>query len=144
MFYDDVFRLVVASFVIFAVTLVAPTYTGTELWVVRVVLASPSLWLVLAVALEGSTGDALTNPVLGAWAALIVVVSVPVTLKLLIDSFVPTLGSIRSRRLLGWLVGVIAVVALAGYLVGRHNDRFLVCDDFKVAGSDQPDNCAPG
>ena len=37
----------------------------------------------------------------------------------------------------------IALVALAGFAVGRNNDAFLTCEDFKIAGSDQPENCAP-
>ena len=40
------------------------------------------------------------------------------------------------------VLAVVVVIGVAGWYIGSNNDRFLTCDDFKVAGSDQPENCA--
>ena len=38
----------------------------------------------------------------------------------------------------------VVLTAAAGFYMGANNDLFLTCDDFKVAGADQPKNCAQG
>ena len=37
---------------------------------------------------------------------------------------------------------LIVVVAGIGFASGRHNDRFMTCADFSVAGSSEPENCS--
>lgn len=45
----------------------------------------------------------------------------------------------RSTKIV--VIGIVAIVALIGYAVGRLDDRFLTCEDFRVAGDDMPTNC---
>ena len=142
-FYDDIFQLVLISTVGLAITTVRPNYSGRTLWFVRSCLATPALWLALSVILFDSTAAAASDPYFGTLGLLTVVVAIPTVLKLLNGLFAPNLASLRDPQLLGFVIAVVIVVALVGYAVGANNDAFLTCDDFKVAGSDQPANCAP-
>ena len=141
-FYDDIFKTVVAATVGLAIVVVRPPYEGKKLWFVRATLASPALWLTLAVTFFDSTGAAASNPLFGALGLLVAMVSIPTVLKLLIDLFMPDMVSVRDTKMMGLVVAVIIMIAAAGYIVGANNDAFLTCDDFKIAGSDQPTNCA--
>ncbi|MFW2382898.1 MAG: hypothetical protein ACN4GZ_14170 [Acidimicrobiales bacterium] len=141
-FYQDVFQIIVVSTVGFAVTLIRPPYSGRTLWLTRVALAAPAFWMALAVAFFGSLGDATADPVYGTAGLIVAIVSVPVVIKLLIDMFARDLTEVRDRGLLAVGIAIVVLIAIAGFAVGRNNDAFLTCDDFKVAGSDQPQNCA--
>ena len=140
--YPDVFRMAVASFVLCGAMFVVPPYDGIQLWFTRIVLASPTAWLVSAVVVAGSTAEATERPFFLAWLVAVIVVSVPVTLKMLIDMFSPELSSMHSLRLTLGVVVVVVVVAASGFLIGAHNDRVMTCDDFRIAGASVPENCA--
>lgn len=141
-FYDDIFRVVVAASILFVVTMANPIYPSPWIWLVRVALAAPMLWLLASAWVVGSTTKALDRPVFIAWIVLILVVSVPLTLRMLIDMFMPELTDAGSRRILWSIVALIATVAAIGFVVGRENDRFMTCADFSIAGSAEPENCA--
>jgi hypothetical protein len=141
-FYDDIFKTVVAATVGLAIVVFRPPYERKKLWFVRTALASPALWLTLAVVVFGSTATAASDPLFGTLGLLVALISVPTVLKLLIDLFMPDMASLQDTTMLGLVVAVVIVVAAAGYTVGANNDAFLTCDDFKIAGSDQPSNCA--
>jgi len=141
--YPDVFRIVVASFVLCGAMFVVPPYDGKQLWFTRIVLASPTAWLVIAVVVAGSTAEATERPIFVGWLLAVIVVSVPITLKMLIDMFSPELSSAHSLRLTVGVVIVVVVVATSGFLIGAHNDRVMTCEDFVIAGSSAPENCSP-
>ena len=141
-FYTDVFRVVVASTILFVITCVTPVYPPPWIWLVRAALILPMLWLLTAAWAEGSTSAALDRPLFVVWIVMIMLVSVPITLRLLIDMFMPELTVSSSRRALWSIVALAVVVSGTGFVVGRENDRFLTCADFSVAGSAEPDNCA--
>lgn len=140
-FYDDIFRVVVAASVLFVITLANPIYPSPWVWLVRAALAAPMLWLLTAAWVEGSTTNALNRPVFVVWMVLILLVSVPLTLRLLMDMFMPELTSAASRKILSSIVALIAAVGAIGFVVGRENDRFMTCSDFSIAGSAEPENC---
>ncbi|MDY6997596.1 MAG: hypothetical protein SW019_13415 [Actinomycetota bacterium] len=106
-------------------------------------LSAPLAWLLAAVLLNGSTSDALDRPVFAWVAVVIVVVSVPLTLRLLFELFYPELTTPAHRRQKAGVVVLVAVVALVGFLAGHGNDRLMTCSDFVVAGAHAPDNCRP-
>lgn len=141
-FYQDVFQVVVVSTVGFVLTVMKSPYRGRTLWFTRIALASPFVWMALAVILYDSLGTAVSNPGYGLLGLVVAVVSIPVVLRLLIDMFASDLTTVREPRLLATGVAVIMLIAVIGFAVGRNNDAFLTCEDFKIAGSDQPANCA--
>ena len=143
-FYQDIFQFVVAATAGLAVTLITSPYRGRTLWLVRLALAAPAAWLALSVIYFDSTMDAAADPVFGVLGLVAAVVSIPTVLTLLMDLFVPELTSLRESRLIVAAVAVIVLIAVAGYAVGANNDAFLTCEDFTLAGSDRPANCAPG
>jgi len=141
-FYDDVFKFVVAASVGVAVALVWSPYRGRELALRCAALGAPALWLVLSIIWFDSTAAAASDPVFGVLALLAALVSVPTVLKMTIDLFVPELGSVGDPRAVAFALVVVVIVAVAGFVVGANNDAFLTCEDFKIAGADQPSNCA--
>ena len=142
--YGDVFSIVVASTILFVITLVNPVYPSPWIWVVRVALVAPMGWLLTAAWVEGSTSAALDRPGFVVWMVLIIVVSVPVTLRLLVDLFMPELTGAASRKVLWSIVALVVIVGAIGFVVGRENPRFMTCADFAIAGSAEPENCADG
>jgi hypothetical protein len=140
-FYEDVFRFVVAATAGLGVSLLATPYTGSRRWFANAALGAPALWLLLASVFTDSVADATTNPVLGPTAFVVALVSIPTVLRMLIDMFVPGFRSYTDRRLLYGGLAVVIVIAASGWFIGANNDRFLTCEDFKVAGADQPKNC---
>ncbi len=141
-FYQDVFQVVVVSTVGFALAILRPPYRGRTLWFTRIALAAPLAWLLLAVILFDSLGAATDNPAFGVLGLLIAVVSVPTVLRLLVDMFATDLTTVTDRTMLVAGIAVIVFIAVLGFVVGRNHQAFLTCDDFKIAGSDQPENCA--
>jgi membrane-associated HD superfamily phosphohydrolase len=53
----------------------------------------------------------------------------------------PQYFSLPDRRAKIAVIGIVAVVSLIGFAVGRFNDHFLTCEDFQVAGDDVPKGC---
>jgi hypothetical protein len=141
-FYDDIFRVVVASSILFVIVAVNPPYSAPAIWIVRAALALPLLWVLVSGYVVGSTSEAMTRPVFVAWLVLVAVVSVPITLRLLVDLFTPDVSRTGSRRLTVSIVLLVAAVAAIGFTAGWQNPRFMTCADFAVAGSSEPENCA--
>lgn len=141
-FYDDVFRFMVASSILFVIVALNPPYPAPAIWVVRAALVLPVVWVVAAGYLVGSTSEAMTRPVFVVSLVLVGILSVPVTLRLLVDLFTPDVSRSGSRRLTVAIVLLVATVAIVGFTAGWQNPRFMTCADFAVAGSSEPDNCS--
>ncbi len=91
-----------------------------------------------------STMEAAADPGFGVPGLVAAVLSIPTALSLLIDLFVPEeLTSLRESRLVVSAAAAIVLIAVAGYAMGANNDGFPTCQDFTIAGSDRPANCAP-
>ena len=141
-FYDDVFRVVVASSILFVVTVINRPYPSPLIWLVAAALLAPLLWILTSAFVVGSTSEALDRPFFVSWLVLILFVSVPLTLRLLVDMFTPELSRAGSRQMLLGIVALVAAVGLTGFVVGSENPRFMTCADFAVAGASEPENCA--
>lgn len=141
-FYDDIFRVLVASTILLVINLVQPAYSPPWNWLLSAALAGPLLWFGTAAIFVGSTSEALERPGFIIGLVLIAVVSLPLTLRLLVDLFTPELTQAGSRRVTLGIVSLVAVVGLAAFAFGRENHRFMTCEDFIVAGASEPTNCA--
>ncbi|MDH3706658.1 MAG: hypothetical protein OES57_11370, partial [Acidimicrobiia bacterium] len=106
-------------------------------------LVGPALWFALSVVFFDSTADAAVDPVFGTFGLVVAMLSIPAVFLLVIGLFLPEATALDSLRLVAAAAMVAALIGLAGFVVGRNNDRFLLCQDFKVAGADLPDNCTP-
>lgn len=140
-FYANIFQVVVASSILFVIVVINEVYPSPWNWLVRAALAAPMLWLFAAGYVTGSTSEALNRPVFALSLALIFVVSVPLTLRLLVDLTMPELSEAHSRRMTASIVALVFVVGVVGFVVGNEHPRFMTCEDFSLAGSAEPDDC---
>ena len=140
-FYVNIFQVVVAASILFVITTVNGGYGVPWKWLIRIALAAPLFWLLAAAFLTGSTSEAMDQPIFVVSLILILLISVPLTLRLFVDMSMPKLAQTGSRRITASLVALVAVLGAIGFIVGREHARFLTCYDFSVAGASEPDNC---
>lgn len=106
------------------------------------VLLVPTLWLVLSMLDAGRFEDRLSDALTVLGAAM-TVLGIPFLAMVLIRIAVPAVSSEISSRD-RWLMAVAAcVVVLLAFALGRANDRFLTCEDFRISGNSQPPGCKP-
>jgi hypothetical protein len=79
--------------------------------------------------------------VLGYALLTVNVVALPLLGWLIGRLLAPEYFEVHGRRHRITLAATLAGVAVAGFLAGQHNYRYLTCEDFVVAGVHAPDNC---
>ncbi|MGB0506572.1 MAG: hypothetical protein ACPGGK_10295 [Pikeienuella sp.] len=109
-------------------------------WWGVILLALPSLWMLDEVMFYGvqSTPVDIIRGVL-TWSS--VLLSLPYTLYFISMALTPDLNNLTSRRTRVAIVAIWVVIFSAGIIVGSHNDWFMTCRDFEIAGALAPDNC---
>ncbi len=143
-FYPDVLGVVAASTIVLLVTFAVPSDIGRRIWLNRLLLAGPLLWMAIALVFSDSIGSAERNPVLAALGLIVLLTSVPFALKTLLQLLVPQATDLGSRRLLVWLILILAIVSALGWIAGTNHRHILLCEDFAGAGDFEPAGCAPG
>lgn len=141
-FYTDFFRVVVASTVLLLVVVIDRPYDSPWNLLAGAALALPVTWLVVAGFVVGSITEAVERAGFIVWLVVVLAVSVPVTLRLLVDMFLPDVSQSGSTRLVVGMAALALAVAILGLAVGASNDRFMTCQDFAIAGSAEPSNCS--
>ena len=144
-FFEHLFNVWLASTVALVASLFVPPEPDLPRlipWRGRFFLALPSVWLIWVAVAGPGGGDA--GPQDGfAWflAIVVVLVTLPYLLYVMILVVVPDIDQLRDARLKLAIVAITAGAAVAGFAIGTHHPRFLTCYDFKVSGSDVPENC---
>jgi len=105
------------------------------------VLAIPSVWMLLSFARGAELGGEALFPVLFAFALVSYLVCLPYAGYILILLMKPELLSLESRRAWLSLVAIALLFLGIGYGLGRHNDLFFTCEDFRIAGDEPPVGC---
>lgn len=105
-------------------------------------LLIPSLWLALSFVPVPKDEDVF------AWAVallgiLVGLLAVPTTIWVLARIIWPEFGDDISwpRRLV--VIGAVALIALASFLLGVNQSKFLTCEEFTVSGNSEPPGCTP-
>ncbi|QJU56189.1 hypothetical protein HL652_18270 [Herbiconiux sp. SALV-R1] len=105
-------------------------------------LLIPSLWLALSFVPVPNDEDVF------AWAVtllgiLVGLLAVPTTIWVLARIIWPEFGDEISwpRRLV--VIGAVALIALASFLLGVNQSKFLTCEEFTISGNSQPPGCTP-
>jgi hypothetical protein len=93
----------------------------------------------------------LTAPIGGHWHSVyrvinavlvgLVLLTLPITLLAVARIVAPDYFELSTLRLRLAGAAIIFVVAVAGLLTGQFNDHVVTCQDFVVAGDDEPANC---
>jgi hypothetical protein len=111
-------------------------------WTGRVVLLTPTGWIVLALLSDPAGSDTASTVLFGVTLA-VTLLTLPFIAWILVSAINPDFLELpRPNRIA--VVAAVLMFALAGFGIGARNDLFLNCDDFKVSGNDLPTNCTPG
>lgn len=144
-FFEHLFFVWVSSTVALAASVFVPPVDALPAfvsWRGRIVLILPTLWLLL----EAFTNSAATAAASEEWllwglAVGIVVVTLPYLIYVVVLITVPDVDQLRAPILVKALVGCALATAIVGFAIGKNHQLFLTCHDFKVAGSEVPNNC---
>lgn len=112
-------------------------------WQGRFLLALPTVWLVLAATIDVESYQPDSPATWALWVLALVsaLVTFPYLLYVIILALVPDIERLTHTKLRWALIGILAVMAVAGYGLGSHHDLFLTCENFKTGGHDIPENC---
>jgi len=112
-------------------------------WRGRFILALPTVWLVLDAFIDV---EAYTPNTPGTWVLWLVTLAsafltLPYLLYIIIVAVVPDIDRLTHTKLRVALLGIVLVMGMAGFAIGKNHPRFLTCENFKVGGHDIPKNC---
>jgi hypothetical protein len=140
-FYSRLFEILVVSTVLLMGSIILRKTIRVRPWM-RVVLAIPLAWL-LQRSLAPFGHATRAGRVLDDGLIALTVASVPFTLWALARVVVPEYFALPSRRMKIVSVLIVAMVGGAGFLVGQFNYVFTTCEQYVLAGDDQPSDCRP-
>lgn len=111
-------------------------------WLGRLILLTPSVWILLAW-ISDPAGEDAASDALYVFTLVLTLVTLPFIAWILVSAINPDFLELpRPNRIA--VVAALLVFALAGFGMGARNDLFLNCDDFKISGNDLPANCTSG
>lgn len=140
-FFDQMLALWAASTAAFVVVLVERRSIGSRL-LRGALLLLPSGWIALSFLVEDSTTD-LAIVIVDLVAILVVLVGLPFSIWVLLHIAWPDIGvgSRPGQRML--VIGVVAGIAVASFVLGLAQGGFLTCEEFVLAGNSPPPGCTP-
>jgi hypothetical protein len=137
LFFDQQLLVWVAATAAFFVVLLRPRVMGRR-WPTLLALLVPSVWLVLGFAQDTTNVWAFVVELLGIVVGLL---GIPFTLWALVRIIWPEMGSdLRLRTRIGAIV-LVAGIAVASFVLGVNQNRFLSCQDFDISGNSRPPGC---
>lgn len=140
-FFDQMLTIWAAATGAFIVVLIQPR--GKPRVGRAFALLIPSVWLGLSFLVADADPE---DPVAGLVTVLGVVVgilAVPATIWVLARMIWPEFAEDITwpRRLV--IIGAVLAIAVASFLLGANQSKFLTCDDFAVSGNSNPPGCVP-
>ncbi|KAA9108564.1 hypothetical protein F6B43_13310 [Microbacterium rhizomatis] len=140
-FFDQLLALWAASIAAFVFVLVERRPVRARL-ARAFALLLPSLWVVVMFFLGDETDDVFV--VLVQLSALLAVfIGMPFTIWVLVRIIWPDFGTEMPGRTKWLIVLVVIGVAVASFVLGLNQSRFLTCDDFAISGNSLPPGCRP-
>lgn len=107
----------------------------------KIVLALPTIAVLLNVAYETQGLTALLDILILSLQVVILLVCLPFIFQMIASFANPELVEVGKRRLTIPLGVVVIIVGVLGYLVGTNHAWFMTCHDFEVSGNMVPTNC---
>ncbi|WP_371741828.1 hypothetical protein [Herbiconiux sp. VKM Ac-2851] len=111
-------------------------------WWRAAALLAPSLYLVANFVVQPDAEDVATL-IVAVLGALVAVLAVPTTVWVLARIIWPEFGDQVSPRRRAVVIGVVAFVAVASFLLGANQARFMTCGEFTLSGNSEPPGCTP-
>ncbi len=142
-FYDQLFSAWVMISVILLLSFFLDTPETTIGWQGRLMLAAPTLVILLGVA-DQRMAVSVPGGLLVALNVSVLLISLPLAIYIATELFNPQFFQLSEARLKFALVIAVVAVLWLGYYAGVNNDAILTCGDFRIAGDDTPANCRPG
>lgn len=105
------------------------------------VLALPSVWLVLSFVVNVQAEDDLAAAIVDLVAIVAVLLGMPFTLWVLAHIMWPDLGDHLSRRMKTLAAFIVIALAVGSFLLGVNNAAFMTCEDFAISGNSLPPGC---
>ena len=139
-FLDALLSVWVVATIVLAASFI--TSLPPRRWFGRLILLTPSVWIVLAWIADPAGEDAASDA-LYVLTLILTLVTLPFIAWVLLSAINPDFLELpRANRVA--IVAALVVFTLAGFGFGSRNDVFLNCDDFKISGNDLPANCTSG
>ncbi|MEJ1154109.1 MULTISPECIES: hypothetical protein [Microbacterium] len=140
-FFDQLMAIWAAATAAFVFVLVERRPVGGRL-VRAFLLLLPSLWLLLMFTLNDEEQDFFVI-IVDLGAILAVLIGLPFTLWVLVRIVWPDFAH-NTRGADRWLITVVVLgIAMASFMLGLAQDRFLTCEDFVISGNTAPTDCTP-
>jgi hypothetical protein len=143
-FFNEIFLAWVAVTAILLAVILIPDKKIPIPWWGILLMAVPTLAVVLQIANQEGKLDIISDWVLVAINAFAFLICLPYALYVAANIANADLLQLPNRRLRISLIVIVITVGLAGYWIGANNDLLLNCGDFKISGNDQPTNCQQG
>jgi hypothetical protein len=140
-FFDQMLTIWAASTGAFIVVLIQPR--GKPRVGRAIALLIPSLWLGLTFLVSDADPDDLVVGIVSFLGVVVGILAVPATIWVLARMIWPEFAEDITwpRRLA--VIGAVLVIAVASFLLGVNQSKFLTCDDFTVSGNSTPLGCTP-
>jgi hypothetical protein len=112
-------------------------------WRGRFLLGLPTVWLALSafVDIESYRPESLASWALWLVALTSAFLTLPYLLYVIIVAVVPDIDRLTNPKLRGALLGIVALMGVVGFVIGKNHPLFLTCENFKIGGHDMPENC---
>ncbi len=139
LFFDQLLTVWVVATAALVIVIVQPRGTGRR-WFRIVALLVPSLWLALAFLDDADTTD-LYSVLVDLVGSLVGLVGIPFTLWILVRVLWPDLFTELRTRARWGVVATVVLIAVASFVLGVYQNRFLTCQDFQISGNSDPPGC---
>ncbi|MCS5735484.1 hypothetical protein [Herbiconiux daphne] len=139
-FFDQMLTVWAAATGALIVVLIQPR-GKPRLWRALALLV-PSLWLFLSFTIDADDGN-IANLIVNLLALVVALLAVPATIWVLARIIWPEFAEDISwpRRLV--VIGSVLLIAVASFVLGLNQSKFLTCEDFAISGNSQPPGCTP-
>jgi hypothetical protein len=111
-------------------------------WWRAAALLAPSVYLAANFFVQRGDDD-VPGLIVALLGAAVAVLAVPVTVWVLARIIWPEFGHEVSPARRWFVVGVVAFVAMASFLLGANQSGFMTCEEFTISGNSAPAGCTP-
>lgn len=140
-FFDDLFSVWVVATAVLLALLFIPGGRKILRWYSIAILLSPTFWLAFDFIELSSNNSNDTNSLVLILGIVTGFVCLPYSIYMVVTILNPDLISLKGNSIKIRILSVGLIIALVGFFVGRNNNMFLTCEDFKISGNDLPKNC---